>query len=154
MGIKFKALIYIICLAITLSSCGTNATKAPVNSDNVLIISEYQNGPNIHSNEILSFWIKNNTDDCITFPNDFGVKIYMVKEGKLVEVNNSMTYLPKDNIVLKAKGNIFDEDMVELHPDLSGITLNTQAQFEATISGIMCKDKSEILKKISFTIKP
>ena len=115
----------------------------------------YQTGPKIIKSEKLIFWVKNKSKECIVFPYDFGVKIFIERGNSWLEVKNLMKYQPVRDITLEAEGNVFDSMVIYLYPDLSEIEIITQTNFNAVISGRFCNNRDIIFKKnIPFIVIP
>jgi len=83
-------LIHIFCISLFVTSACRILSSNPTNDLEDQITFYYQTGPDLDKNEYLSVWIKNETNNCIIFPPDFGVIIYADTANGIVEVPNLM----------------------------------------------------------------
>jgi hypothetical protein len=119
------------------------------------IVVTYETGPEIQATEVLEFWIKNTSNNCIVFPYNYGLKIFVEQNTNWIEVPNPTIYSPEDDIYLREADNIFSYRPVLLRPDISKIQLQGPTNFQATITGHLCDDENVVVEKtIPFVVKP
>jgi len=150
---KYLKDIAFLFLIVALCSCASPEDKNQGISDPIVVT--YITGPEIEMTDLLDFWVKNTSDECIVFPFDFGAKILLDNNGSWIEINNLARYHPEEDIYLRAAGNIFSENAVGLQPDYSSIVLQENTDLLVVITGHLCEDDSVIIEKqIPFVVKP
>lgn len=147
-------LISVILIPVLASCANLSETSQTVSSDAIQV--EYINGPELHISDTLSFRIKNTSKACITFPYDFGLKIYYMNQDSWAETGNLVQYpAVGQDITLQPTGNLFSERSVYLHPDTSKLKINAPTDFKAIIQGHLCNNKTIVIEKeILFTVSP
>lgn len=159
---KLKKAIFWICIFLTLVGCGYSSQSITGDVFQVEFVKgpdlhlEYVKELNIYRSETLEFWIKNTSQACITFPYNFGIRIYYENNGAWVEVGNEFQYLPNvQDIEIQPSGQLFSQNDIELVPDIHNIQITSTAKFKADIQGYLCKDKKVVVEKeIPFTVSP
>jgi hypothetical protein len=164
-SINLKKIIFgILGIVIILIMAGCTQSSQLINGNAIRV--EFINGPELHLDFVkelnqyqtstLTFRIKNTSQTCITFPYDFGIKIYYENNGSWIETDNMFQYFPKDkDVLLDSVGNIDSDMVVNLSPDIQNVQISTIVNFKATIQGHLCKDKSVVVEKeIPFTVLP
>jgi hypothetical protein len=137
-----------------LSGCSNSSESRVENIANGIDVS-YETGPQISQGQNLIFWIKNQTDFCVSFPPDYGIKVFSETSNGWEEVPNLVNYVGTEPRLLQPKDNFFSEDSIFARPDLSGLGLVKPANFYVSISGNLCDDKTVLIeKKISFIVVP
>jgi hypothetical protein len=97
----------------------------------------------------------NESNYCVIFPQVSGMTIYTEKSGSRLEVNNLITIMGDENLVVNSQGEIFSKRSVDIAPDVSGITITAPTQFFVSLSGYLCDDENvKIIKVIPFTVTP
>lgn len=145
--------VLIIIAIISISSCSELSGQSTEIADFIEI--SYQTGPEIEVNQDLTVWLKNNSKYCISFPVDFGLKVFVEKDNGWFEIQNLGTFLGDQPILLKPKGDIFSENVIDVRPDVSNLSLNKSTNFYALLSGHLCEDETKVVeKKIEFVIVP
>jgi hypothetical protein len=116
---------------------------------------DYQMGPEIPLNGEVQTWINNTTNNCISFPPDFGIKVFVKQDEDWLEVPNLVTYANKEPQVLKPKSDLFPTILVSIWPDVSSLNIKMSLDGYALITGHLCEDESHVIeKKIPFVIVP
>jgi hypothetical protein len=116
----------------------------------------YQTGPEISPGGEVLAWINNTTDNCINFPTDFGIKVFVLQGEDWLEVQNLVTYESDEpQVVLEPKGEMFSRNLVHIWPDVSSLIITEPVDSYALITGHLCEDENyAIEKKIPFVIIP
>lgn len=141
-------------MAIAISGCSNSSEQQIANIADSIDVS-YQTGPQIEVHQDLTIWIKNQTNYCISFPPDFGIKVFAEINKNWQEVPNLGTFLGNQPILLKPKGDIFAETSLDARPDVSALALTQPTNFYVLISGNLCDDENvSIEKKIPFVVVP
>jgi hypothetical protein len=97
----------------------------------------------------------NESDYCIVFPIVAGMKIYTEQGGSHVEVENLLTIIGDQNLVINPQGEIFSKRFVGIVPDTSDIEISGPTQFFVSLSGYLCNNENiKIIKEIPFTVIP
>jgi hypothetical protein len=152
MQYKLKSLLfYFIIFAVVLSGCGKPDPKSI--SDSLEII--YDNTSEIPLGNRISIWIKNTSNYCVEFPLKDGTKLYAQQNGTWVEVANNVEFIGSQVITLKPNDEMFSEDQLSIHPDVSNLDIRKPIKFRALLTGNLCEDKTmQIQKEIPFTLVP
>ena len=81
---KLNILLFFIMI---LYSCSSSPKSQVENIADGIEVS-YETGPKIGQNQILTFWIENQTQFCLSFPRDYGIKIFSKtkKKGKQMKL--------------------------------------------------------------------
>jgi hypothetical protein len=112
-------------------------------------------GPEIHTSEYVSFWIKNLSEYCMVFPYDFGTKIWIKSDSGWEEIDNIMHYSPEEDRLLDPSGSLFSNMDGSIAPDLTNYPINAKTEFKALLTGHFCDDESIVVEKeILFTVSP
>jgi hypothetical protein len=120
-----------------------------------LVQPSYVIGPEIQNTESLISFIKNTSSSCMVFPYNYGVKIYMERNGSWVDVPNMTDYRSKEDIQLLPAGNMDSDNVVVLRPNLLDVELQAPTNFRAVLNGHLCDDENVLIKKIvPFTVVP
>ena len=153
MPTKLKLFIIIFFLIGTNVSCSKGLSQ-PTEVATWIDIT-YQTGPEIPPSGYIEAWIENMSDQCISFPNDFNIKVFVEQNENWVEVPNLVTYVGDRAEVLKPKSDARSDTLVNIRPDTSGLIMSKRVNSYAFITGNLCDDKSyKIEKKIPFVIVP
>jgi len=120
---KMKTRIFIKSLCVTIflliSACTNNfSSKTPNTELDFLNISELPNDQKIYSTD-LDLYITNKTSDCIVFPYDFGVQIFLKSNGDWAEVQNLNQFASTEDIILTNSSGYEPEAIVFVSPDYS-----------------------------------
>ena len=151
-NLTFKFAIVIMTLAII--SCSNSSEEKNANIADSIEVS-YQTGPQIGVHQDLTIWIKNQTDFCISFPPDYGIKIFSETNNGWKEVSNLVNYLGTEPRLLQPKEDSSSEDSVFARPDVTSLGLVKPTNFYVSISGNLCDDKTVLIeKKIPFVVVP
>jgi hypothetical protein len=107
------------------------------------------------SADIVEAWMENMSNQCVSFPLDFNIRVFVEQHGDWVEVPNRVTYVGERPKVLKPKGDIPSSALVYIRPDISGLTITEPIDSYALVTGNLCDDENyAIEKKIPFLIIP
>ncbi len=103
----------------------TGCSNKPSQSADIatLIDVGYQTGPEISAGGIVEAWMENMSNQCVSFPLDFNIRVFVEQHGDWVEVPNRVTYVGERPKVLKPKGDIPSSALVYIRPDISGLTI-------------------------------
>jgi len=76
---------------------------------------------NLKVGSVIELFVENQSDETVWFPVDYGTQIltYSALDGSWTEVGNRVTYHAYKDVILDAKGGIFDRHKVAVWPDLS-----------------------------------
>ncbi len=149
-----KLTINFLLFVVLLSGCSGSYESQIENIPDSIEVT-YETGPEISSNQNLMFWIKNQTNFCISFPRGYGIRNYAEKSDGWTEVPNLGNFLGNEPRLLKPKGDFFSEDSVVVRPDISNLGLTEPTNFYVTISGHLCDDETVLIeKKIPFVVIP
>lgn len=155
MSLIQRSIMHVLTLIVLLGL--TSCTKPAPNTAGVsdLLVITYDSGPGIGIGDNLEFWIKNESDRCISFPVDYGLKLFVKANQTWDQVPNLATYVGEEPNVLESKGGTFSEDAVIARPDVSQLDLAGPTDFYASVTGHLCDDGSVIVEKeIPFTVTP
>lgn len=137
---------------IVISCSNTSSQSVDVAS---LIDVMYQTGPEISLGGTLEAWINNMSSNCISFPADFGITVFVKQRGEWIEVSNQVTYVGDRPEVLHAKGDARSDTLVYIKPDTSDLALTEPVEAYGLIKGTLCNDENHVVeKKILFVIAP
>lgn len=137
-----------------MSGC-SNSKEQEATDLSALVDIQYEIGPEISKQEILTVWLVNQSSSCISFPLDYGIKVFAETGEGWTEVPNVIEYKGTGPNLLKPKGDIFSQRSIVVKPDLSSLTLAAPTRFYVEIQGHECADDSHIVKKeIPFTVVP
>jgi hypothetical protein len=146
-----KYILLITVLAIILCSCVKKATGAEIDN---LIQLDFPHGTTLSQNNELDVEITNNFDQCIVFPVDYGLQMYMKQGKNNINLKDKSEYTG-DDVKLEPEGKIFSENVIILTPDLSSVKVTSDSSFYATIEGHLCNDEKTIINKtIPFSVSP
>lgn len=97
--------------------------------------------------------IHNLSDQCILFPVDYNIKLFMKNGDQVAGIKNSVIYHGNE-IKLSSKGTYFADNVISFKPDLKPTDYSPSTRFYATIQGHLCNDKSiQIDKSFEFSVK-
>ncbi len=153
----FKILLIAILAIMLLASCGAPDPQEIADS---LIVYYPSNSIFQRENQVmvgwgLEAWITNESEYCIVFPYDYGVKIYLKDEKAETEVANTVTYANYQDVRLAQRGDSGSRRIIPVLPDLTNIIIDVPQEFRATITGYLCDDETvEITKEIIFFVVP
>lgn len=148
---KAKPLIFIFLFIVGSLGC-SNRSSLPTDISEKISIT-YQTGPEIPASGYIEAWIENTSDQCISFPNDFNIKVFVEQNQDWTEIPNRVTYQGDRPQILEAKGNNQSDTLVNLRPDTSGLDISAPVNAYALIRGSLCDDEDfKVEKKIPFTI--
>ena len=146
-------------LVVVLSGCSTPETQIISDEDvsNLLEIT-YIKGPEIIKGEYIAVTLENKSDYCISFPSDYGIRIFGEMNGELIKIDDLMEtvgeYKETPEIV-DHKYGLFTTMSIIFVPDTQKLVLLEPTDFYAIISGTLCEDDSVFIsKKILFTVLP
>jgi len=146
-----KNVLLITIFAIILCGCAKKTTGAEI--DNLIQLS-FPHRNTLSQNNELDVLITNNSEQCIVFPKDFGLQIYMKRGNDIVKLKENGAYIG-DDIKLEPVGQIFSENIITFGPDLSSVKVTSDSSFYATIEGHLCNDEKTIINKtIPFSVSP
>jgi hypothetical protein len=132
-------------------------SNQPSQSTNIaeLIDIGYQSGPEISPGGIVEAWMENMSNQCISFPTDFSIHVFVEQHGDWIEVSNRVTYVGDRPELLKPKGDMPSSALVYIRPDTSGLTITESVDSYAVVTGQLCDDENYVIeKKIPFVIIP
>lgn len=136
---------------VALVICGCQ--KTPISNLEDKLTFYYETGPEIKENEILTIWLYNQTNICISFPSDFGAKIYAETKDGPLQVENNTKVIGNQPWIFDPKIEISLESPMSLRPDISKLALAKPINFFIIVNGYLCSDKNvSITKKIPFSI--
>jgi hypothetical protein len=143
-----------VVFSIFLSAC-SDSYESQIENISDFIDVTYETGPQIGQHEILTVWIENQTDFCISFPLGYGIRNFVETSDGWKEVPNLGKFVGTEPRLLKPKNDFFSEDTVNVRPDISGLGLTKPTNFYVTISGQLCDDESVLIeKKIPYMVVP
>jgi hypothetical protein len=146
----------IICMAlilILLSSC-MEKSEDPILIARLITIT-YIDSPDLSLGESVEIVLTNNTKHCIVFPLDDGILILAKQNEEWIEVENKISFIGNQDLILYPDGEIFSSRGLPLRPDTANLTINTPAEFIVQLRGYLCEDKNIVIQKeASFTIIP
>lgn len=151
---RIKQILALFVFVILFNGC-TDSIKSEsgIIADDITV--SYETSAQITPNEDLVFWIKNQTDFCIVFPPDYGIKIFSETSNGWKQVSNLVNYLGTEPRLLQPKEDFSSEDSVFARPDVTGLVLVKPTNFYVSISGNLCDDNTVLIeKKIPFTVTP
>ena len=153
-SIRLTFLSAIVILTLAIISCSNSSEQQIADIADSIEVS-YQTGPQIGVHQDLTIWIKNQTKYCVSFPPDFGIKVFAEINKNWQEVPNLGTFLGNEPRLLKPKGDIFAETSLDARPDVSDLGLTQSTNFYVSISGHLCDDDTVLVeKKIPFVVVP
>lgn len=161
-GHKYFGLVVILSLCVlSLVSCQHErdvafASLIPVNHPNKEVtLSLFTNPDNIHPDSSIHLLLENRSQNYISFPTDFGLRIfaYLDEEMVWVEVENSITYLPPDKpIVLASKGEVpFNQTVLRVWPVM--INAVDAAYLRIMVSGNVLKENGPTDQQVAAFIE-
>ncbi len=146
-------LLMIFSIVVLIGCTQIKRNPSPLKISNSLTVS-YQTGPTISKDEYIEVYIENPMKYCITFPPDYGIRIFY-DEINPIEVENKTIYIDTIPRTLGPKESIDSIRSVIFSPDLSKEFIDKPTKFYAEITGHICKDNSiTISKKIPFLVNP
>jgi hypothetical protein len=144
----------LVMMAMAIGGCIGSSKQQIANIADSIDVS-YQTGPRIGVNQDLTVWIKNQTAYCVSFPPDYGIKIFAETSDGWTEVSNLVTFVGNQPRSLKPKGDIFSERSIDVRPDVSALMLSQPTNFYVSISGHLCNDETVLVEKeIPFVVVP
>jgi len=150
---KITLLTYALMVLLGTINCSSELGQ-PTNIASSIEIT-YQAGPEITPGGEVLAWIDNTTRSCISFPPDFGIKVFVQQGEDWLEVPNLVTYVSEEPQILDPRGSLFSRTLVHVWPDVSGLVITEPVDSYALITGTLCDDESyAIEKKIPFEIVP
>jgi hypothetical protein len=117
----FKLYIFIVFLIAIATGCSNKAS--PSTDISTLIDIGYQTGPEISAGDTVEAWMENMSNQCVSFPLDFNIRVFVEQHGNWVEVSNRVDYLGDRPQVLKPKGDMPSSALVYIRPDTSGLSI-------------------------------
>lgn len=114
----------------------------------------------VYSNEIKSgsssdVEITNQTNFCLVFPIIDGMEIYTESNGAQTKIDNLVTHLGDQNLIISPKGEPLSSRTITLRPDTSKLVSTTPVDFTVKFTGYLCDDKDfKIEKEIPFIAIP
>ncbi|GEM_PF-3383582 len=114
-------------------------TAVPLTIGQYLEINAINDYPIVAGNEIV-ISIKNLTKDCVVLPNDYGISILVYVDSSWQEVDNLVTYMGDDDIILDAKDPLFSETLAPIYPDLDTLEFLDQVRIRILVAGRLCLD--------------
>jgi hypothetical protein len=153
MKTKLKLFISILFLTAITAGCSNESSQS---SDIAALIEiSYQTGPEISPGGYVEAWMENTSNQCISFPIDFSINVFVEQHGDWIEVQNRVTYVGDRPEVLKPKGEMPSSALVNIRPDTSGLTITESVNSYALVTGNLCDDENFVIeKKIPFVILP
>jgi hypothetical protein len=88
----------------------------------------------------ITLYIVNKTLDCVVFPYNFGVKIFVYQNQGWIEIPDNVVYAYRNNVVLDPHGGLDEGAIVAIQPDYSklGVISNRQ-RMRVVLIGELCK---------------
>lgn len=129
-------------------------TSTP-NADEIagLIEIDYPMGQELILGQAFRVGIHNYSNQCVFFPADYNIKLFMQNGNKETELGNLVTYYGKDR-ELTSGGTFFADNVIYFMPDLKLMDYSSSTIFFATIQGCLCDDKDTIIiKTFDFSVK-
>lgn len=148
-----KSLFYLL-IMFSLSGCTfiNQPDKEKIESG-ILISYVYSN--EIKSRDRADVEITNQTNFCLVFPLINGIEIYTESNGTQTKIDNLVTYLGEQNLIISPKGELLSSRTITLRPDTSKLVSTTPVDFTVKFTGYLCDDKDfKIEKEIPFIAIP
>lgn len=111
-----------------------------------LIEIDYPMGQELILGQAFSVGIHNNSHQCVLFPADYNIKLFMQNGNKETELGNLVTYNGKVR-ELTPGGTFFADNVIYFMPDLKLTDYSSSTIFFASIQGYLCDDKDTIINK-------
>jgi len=147
---KINILFLFIYLLFLLSAC-TSSIDPQAIAD--LVEIDYPMGNQLVLNQSYFVGIHNHSDQCIIFPNDYDIKLYMKNGKEEKEITNIVKYYG-DVLKLTEEGTYFPDNVIYFSPDIKSTDYSASTSFYATIQGYLCDDKETIINKtFDFSVK-
>lgn len=114
----------------------------------------------VYSNEIkprdrADVEITNQTNFCLVFPLLGGIEIYTESNGAQTKIDNLVTYLGEQNLIISPKGEPLSSRTIGIQPDTSKLVSTTPVDFIVKFTGYLCDDKDfKIEKEVPFIAIP
>ncbi len=149
----FKQLTLFLFCCFILYGCTENAISPDDISKGLMI--DYVKGNEIKTSGYILVNITNTSSECISFPIDFGLQLYVIENGVLTNIKNKTTYTGDSPYIVNPNGDYVSEILIIFSPDLSMFSIKEETNFVAIIKGQLCDDESVIItKEIPFIVMP
>jgi hypothetical protein len=141
---KFTFLFIVFILLVNISGCvhklsdNDFSTIAGVNVQHYLNIINLSKSP-VRPNTTITLEIANETLDCVVFPYNFGVKIFIFQNKGWVEIPDNIEYADHYDIVLAPRGRLDADTLVAIRPDYTTISTLSKGQvLRIVLIGSLC----------------
>jgi hypothetical protein len=144
---------YFVLFLILLSSCTKN-TDDPVAIASSISVA-YAVSSEIPLGNPVDITLTNETRHCIVFPVVDGVSMWAEQNGGQVVVENLVTSIGSQDLILYPQGELLSARILPLRPNTSNLVIDAPIKFTVQLTGYLCEDKNvQIQKQIIFTIIP
>jgi hypothetical protein len=94
----------------------------------------------IKPNTVIDLYIKNKTADCVVFPYNFGVRLFVYKNNSWIEIPNNIIYASQKDVILDPREELNFDALVSLQPDYSKLgVMPNKYQMRVVMIGHLCK---------------
>lgn len=107
----------------------------------------------------MSLYITNKTTDCVVFPYNYGLRIFVNQKDDWTELQQRDIFASHDDITMEAKGGLFPDETLFVDPDYSKLgNFAATLRMRIVIEGRLCvngkaSDKN-VADYIELTLKP
>jgi hypothetical protein len=131
-------------------------TPTEVISEQAIFKIQYENQANqVKVGQTYHVEIQNQTDICYSFPANFGLTYSINSNGIKYEFKDGTIYSYSDPEIINQKGEMWDNAVIPLYPEISGLTISEKTKIIAKISGNYCDDPDKaVIFEIPYYIMP
>lgn len=136
---------FAIALSLCLFSCSPTLSESEfdtavgTNIQHYLDITSLDGLP-IKLNTVINLNIKNKTGDCVVFPYNFGVKMFVYQNHSWIDIPDNGIDVTHKDVVLDPRGGLFPDTVVILQPDFSKLEdMSIKHKMRIVMIGRLCK---------------
>jgi hypothetical protein len=139
MKISAKKQVFLFVMAFYLVGCTRgHPTDTSMTSVDFLDISVRSTDQKINPNDIY-LYVTNKTNDCVVFPYNYGLEIFMKVNESWVKVNNLVEYANTENRPLTSSSGIEPDDLIFIRPDYSNVP-GKPSDIRIILNAYLCKN--------------
>lgn len=141
-----RIIAFFILLLFTLVFCVACTSTPDADEIAELIEIDYPMGQELILGQAFRVGIHNYSNQCVLFPADYNIKLFMQNGNEETELGNLVTYYGNER-ELTSGGTFFADNVIYFMPDLKQRGYSSSTIFFASIQGYLCDDKDTIINK-------
>ena len=84
-------------------------------------------------------YVVNKTSDCLVFPFNYGVRVFVLQNNNWIEIPDVIKYADNHDVILDARNGLYPDTMVSVNPDYSKLdNISGQLRMRIVVVGRQC----------------